>query len=638
MRPQNSAAEQRSQMQATETVARNDSAANHFPRTQEGTHKMSQRTTPSGCVVGLGLALAVGAAAQPTLAQSSPNTDMPIAELAGQPLLTARQSSDYREDTGAEVALPTQLETFVVPSSTTPAYTQVELNPWWQMDLRARRDMSTVSARACEGYTGTGEFGVFDTPDTNDTTDLSDISDTSDTTDPLPEIACNADYDLTGAWLLVSDLPFPNDPWAASVADDPAALISRFPIISNGFLQAQVATVNRSGRYVRIQFQPGTQRALAIEKLDIRGMAGISESVIALNTAFDAIFPETLALLDNLVDYRDAAFFTDEEVGELHGRGKQLERAAKKAKSIATRISKLDANLTSAISLLGKVEVISTIKTPARAMKETLKQIRRAVRPLKNPANRAREKFETARSKLHDLNGEIRNFRAALSTTVAWASSEETAVTGLYHSQTADPDDPIQLIDQPLPAPLEGYSGFRNAQFELTEINARTRDLGSSTEVINDNIQDVEDAVSLAIEQMTDFDAALISIETALNTLLTPLRELNGALGQRVCVPRTDICMSVDDVLEAIEEGKSFFGLSILEDLVNDILDPIIGEITRPIAGAFPSVPALLRDLMNTPSIFNMTEANEVIEHSLTTDALWDDLNSMLDDVDGGAA
>ena len=77
--------------------------------------------------------------------------------------------------------------------------------------------------------------------------------------------------------MLISDLLFAGDPWVASVPFDVTALITRFPIVSNGYQQSQVAAdIGRSARYVRIHFPPGTTRALALEKVDIRGDVSLS--------------------------------------------------------------------------------------------------------------------------------------------------------------------------------------------------------------------------------------------------------------------------------------------------------------------------------------------------------------------------
>lgn len=583
----------------------------------------------------IALGLMIGLVAQPIPAQANigaPIMDVAIANVHQEFPAIARQSSDYREDTGAEVALPVEYETLAIPNKSTPAYTKVETNPWWQLDLRARRNMRTVAARACEGLADNGADGPLLDPST---------------TEPAPQIACNTDYDLTGAWVLVSDLPFPRDPWAASRPDDPTALISRFPIVSNGYQQSQVADVNRTGRYVRIQFPPGTVHALAIEKVNIRGDEGLTNPAFEFSTAFDALFVETRELLDNLSTYRGNADFTNDEFERLQDRGEQIENAADKAASIAKRIERLDANLGTAINLLGKAEIVPKIKVAARAMKKTLETVRSAVRPLKGPARQAKDKLEPAHDSFAVLNDAIQDFRSKLRASAFWSAVEETAVGGLYQCQVADPDEPNRLIDQPLTGPLEGYSGTRNAQFGLSQVNARMRDLGTVAKAANDEIQNFEEAIT----RLTAFETPLADIETQLNNLLSPLREIDKALKKKVCVNLLTkrVCLSVNAVLQFIEGGKRIIGLSKLEGLANRILDPIVKAITGPIGAAFPDAPnfpeldleltdysalldkitfwdgiiTALRDLLRMPTIFQCAETDGVIEDARVTDEEW---------------
>gem|GEM_PF-5702445 len=56
----------------------------------------------------------------------------------------------------------------------------------------------------------------------------------------------------------------------------------------------------------------------------------------------------------------------------MQERGTQLEDGASKAASIAKRIERLDWNIGTAIRHLGKAEIISNLRAPARAMKKTL--------------------------------------------------------------------------------------------------------------------------------------------------------------------------------------------------------------------------------------------------------------------------
>ncbi len=494
------------------------------------------------------------------------------------------------------------------------------------------RTLRTVAAHACEGFADNGADGPLRDPNS---------------TEPLAQIACNTDYDLTGAWVLVSDLPFPSDPWTASRPYEPGALISRFPIISNGYQQSQVADVNRTGRYVRIQFPPGTVRALAIEEVEIRGDEGLTTPVFELSTAFNAVFVETLELLDNLSTYRGNVDFITDEFERLQGRGEKIEKAADKAANIAKRIELLDANLGTAISLLSKAEIVPKIKVPARAMKRTLETVRTTVRRLKQPARQAKQRLKQARDALAELNDANREFRLKLQTSAYWSAVEQTAVGGLYQCQVADPDEPSRPIDQPLTGSLEGYSDARNTQFDVSQINARTRDLGTAAQVTNDELQKVENAV----ERLTEFENRLIGIEAKLNNLLSPLRDIENALGQKVCVNVLvkRVCLSVNRVLRMIEDGKRIIGLAAFEKAVNKILDPIINKITGPLWGTFPNVPnypeldlelpdhtalldvidiwdgiiTALRELLRTPTIFQCAESDGVLEDARVSNERW---------------
>ena len=141
------------------------------------------------------------------------------------------------------------------------------------------------------------------------------------------------------------------------------------------------------------------------------------------------------------------------------------------------------------------------------------------------------------------------------------------------------------------------------------------------------------------VERLTEVEGRLIGIETKLNNLLSPLRDIGVAVGQKVCVFGF-WCVSVNDVLWAIEHGKRIIGLAALEKAVNKILDPIINKITGPLRSAFPTVldypefdlelpdqTALLdkinvwdgiiialRELLRTPTIFQCAESDGVLE------------------------
>lgn len=516
------------------------------------------------------LALVGAIAASSARAQQAPADDHPIAGLDERYPPIAWQSSDLREDTAAGVAAPSLHAAFVVPSETTPAYTRTELDPWWQVDLRVRRHVSTVAARGCEGHLDNGASGPHPDP-----------------TGALPAIACNLDYDLAGAWVLASDVPFPADPWAVSVPNDPGATVSRFPIVGNGYREDQRADVHRAARYLRVQFPPGTRRALALERLDVLGRQGLTDPVVELGATLGPAFAETEALLAHLERYRDEAALVAVELGRLQDSGVRLQRGTREAASIAGRVDRLDRNLARAIRLLGKASVISQLKGPARSMKRTLEGVRRTVRPLKTAANRARDALKGTERRLGDANRTLLRSRARLAGTVAWSAVETTSVAGIQRCEA----DAASSGARPALSPVEGYSAARNAQFELTGLNDRAHELAGSVRTVNDGVRDAEDAFSA----LARFESRLAGLEGALNGLLAPLGHVERVLGQRICVRIPLVgnrCTSVDDVLRAIQDGKDLVGLSFLEDRVDALIDPIVGEVLAPLRRALPAVPA----------------------------------------------
>ena len=369
--------------------------------------------------------------------------------------------------------------------------------------------------------------------------------------------------------------------------NDPGATVSRFPVVGNGYREDQRADVHRAARYLRVQFPPGTRRALALERLDVLGRQGLTDPVVELGATLGPAFAETEALLAHLERYRDEAALVAVELGRLQDSGVRLQRGTREAASIAGRVDRLDRNLARAIRLLGKASVISQLKGPARSMKRTLEGVRRTVRPLKTAANRARDALKGTERRLGDANRTLLRSRARLAGTVAWSAVETTSVAGIQRCEA----DAASSGARPALSPVEGYSAARNAQFELTGLNDRAHELAGSVRTVNDGVRDAEDAFSA----LARFESRLAGLEGALNGLLAPLGHVERVLGQRICVRIPLVgnrCTSVDDVLRAIQDGKDLVGLSFLEGRVDALIDPIVGEVLAPLRRALPAVPA----------------------------------------------
>ena len=420
-----------------------------------------------------------------------------------------------------------------------------EASPWWMLDLGDHYNIQSIDI----------DFGVgFST-------------------------------DMDGAHLMVSDWPFPKDPYDLE-ASDLATVITlydeelEFPTVENR------VNTDQTGRYLRVQLPEvnGQEKVLTLADVRVNGPPRVVAPSTTQPTTPEqkALFPETEKVRASYDDVQRKMLSSKEHVYEL----KQGLRQVKYPLDVINKVAKLADKINDKVQELD--EKLTTLKV--------VKQIRPTINKLQKPIKKIQRKSDKANKYIQKINDRLAPPRYTL---MALSISADQANRAINHSRNAVQIQQnfietvhtcsINTHDMRGRLPLEAFSTVFNHTFVPVVDGIDT--LNQTYIDIEDTLNDLKNAVDIDVEIIRilfELEAVLLEIEVFIDAVDLPIDFLYTFMEVKFNFGL--FSFSVADIIDG------FVNLPGVSDALA-IIDAAIEQALAPIADL------LLKDLIDLPTI-----------------------------------